>query len=197
MFFSYYEKIGSEIKDVTDEIPFDIPDNWSWTRLSSIIEIKSGNTYPSAMEKEVGEKLYVKVGDMNLQGNEFEILTSSRFVDEFKEEHLIYPPSIIFPKRGGAISTNKKKLVLKDSILIDLNTMGITPYEDVEIMYLYYWFQSVDLSKLYNGTSIPQINNKDIIPLLIPIPPLTEQKEICKKITALYEFVSEIEKSLS
>ena len=75
--------------------------------------------------------------------------------------------------------------------------MGITPYKGVEIMYLYYWFQNVDLSKLYNGTSIPQINNKDIMPLLIPVPSLTEQKEICKKISALYAEVREIEKSLN
>ena len=33
----YYEKVGSETKNITDEIPFDIPDSWKWTRLNSII----------------------------------------------------------------------------------------------------------------------------------------------------------------
>ena len=39
----HYEKIGLETKDITDEIPFEIPESWSWCRLGSIINIKSGD----------------------------------------------------------------------------------------------------------------------------------------------------------
>ena len=41
----YYEKVGSEVKDITDELPFEIPDNWVWTRFSTLIRIISGVSY--------------------------------------------------------------------------------------------------------------------------------------------------------
>ena len=193
---SYYEKIGEDIVCIDDDIPFEIPDSWSWARLESIGLIKSGVTYPAEQEQIVGEKMYVKIGDMNLKDNLYEIQTSTRYLNEYKTEHLIPKRSVIFPKRGGAIATNKKRLVLNDSILIDLNTMGITPNAQIEIMYFYYWFIGIDLSKLYNGTSIPQINNCDIAPLFIPIPPKKEQILIANAISTVFSIVSEIEKSL-
>ena len=51
----HYEKIGSEVRDITDEIPFDIPNSWSWVRLSSIGNIISGGT-PRTEVKENWEK---------------------------------------------------------------------------------------------------------------------------------------------
>ena len=41
----YYEKTGSEVKNITDEIPFDIPDSWCWARLGNLITIISGVSY--------------------------------------------------------------------------------------------------------------------------------------------------------
>lgn len=45
----YYEKVGSEVKDITDELPFEIPDNWVWTRFSTLIRIISGVSYDKMM----------------------------------------------------------------------------------------------------------------------------------------------------
>ena len=41
----YYEKVVSEVKDITDELPFEIFDNWVWTRFSTLIQIISGVSY--------------------------------------------------------------------------------------------------------------------------------------------------------
>ena len=124
---------------------------------------------------------------MNLPGNEREIVTSSRYLDEYNPSHLVPINSVIFPKRGGAIATNKKKLVLQKEILIDLNTMAFTPVSPVNLMYCYYWFLSIDLGKINSGSSVPQINNKDIEPLLFPIPPISEQEKIIQAITPLLD----------
>ncbi len=40
----YYEKTGSEVKNITDEIPFDIPDTWCWVRFSHIVNFALGKT---------------------------------------------------------------------------------------------------------------------------------------------------------
>ena len=66
----YYEKTGSEVKNITDEIDFDLPDGWEYIRLSSIAYLSSGFT-PAATElNSIGKIPYFKVSDMNTVGNE-------------------------------------------------------------------------------------------------------------------------------
>ena len=38
----YYEKVGSETKNITDEIPFDIPDPWEWARVDTLFQHNTG-----------------------------------------------------------------------------------------------------------------------------------------------------------
>ena len=163
-----------------DEMPFDIPDNWEWVRLGEIVFFTSGKQY---VEIESGIP-YIKVADMNLLENQNEIVTSSRFVAP-NNIGQITPYSIIFPKRGGAIATNKKRIVRQQPIFIDSNSMGITAYQKDIFNYLKVWFDTVDLGKLQTGTSVPQINNKELSPLLFPLPPLSEQHRIVAKIEEL------------
>ena len=160
-----------------DEIPFDVPDNWKWVRLRDIGYLTSGNQYT---EVEVGIP-YIKVSDLNLLDNQVEIITYSRFVG-VDNTGLIPTCSIIFPKRGGAIATNKKRIVKRYPIYVDSNIMSLTVINKAMLYYIRLWFDSIDLMKLQSGTSIPQINNKDLYPLLIPLPPLSEQKRIVAKI---------------
>jgi type I restriction enzyme S subunit len=138
--------------------------------------------------------MYIKVGAMNLEGNENEITTSNLFVNsnEKIDNALIPSRSIIFPKRGGAIATNKKRIV-NTPILVDLNTMAITCPLTFDFMYLRHWFSSIDLWELNNGTSVPQINNKDIAPLLLSLPPLEEQKAIVSVVNQLFAEVEQLE----
>lgn len=163
-----------------DEKPFDIPESWKWCRINQISYLTSGGQH---QECESGVP-YIKVADMNLPENKIEIRTSSRFV-KCSESDLVYPSSIIFPKRGGAIATNKKRKVLSMPICIDSNTMAMSLFCKEIFNYVYVWFVSLDLGKLSTGTSVPQINNKDIEPLLIPLPPLAEQKRIVEKLEQL------------
>lgn len=170
-----------------EEISFEIPENWVWCRLGEIAELKSGNQY--SYPKSDNGIMFVKVGDMNSEGNEIEIKTSSNYFerDSIKNSDLIPTGSIIFPKRGGAIATNKRRLVKREPILVDSNTMAVIPHLEISIEYFYQWFTTIDLSKLGNDGVIPQVNNKDLNPILFPLPPLSEQKRI----------VAEIEKQLA
>lgn len=165
-----------------EEIPFDIPKNWVWCRLEEIAELKSGNQY--SYRRSDNGIMFVKVGDMNSEGNEIEIKVSSNYFerDLVKDSDLIPTGSIIFPKRGGAIATNKRRLVKSESILVDSNTMAVIPHREMSIDYFYQWFTTIDLSKLGNDGVIPQVNNKDLNPILFPLPPLSEQKRIVEEI---------------
>lgn len=149
--------------------------------------LRSGTTIPTDEELESGPIPYIKVSDMNLPENAIQITNSSRFVNSSPESHLIPYGSTIFPKRGGAILTNKKRFVGVPQIIADLNTMAIIPFESkLDGWYGCYWMQSIDLRELNNGSNVPQINNKDMVKLTIPTPSMEEQKEIVRILDSLF-----------
>ena len=122
--------------------------------------------------------LYVKVSDMNLLGNEKYIVCANSYANEGISSKMLFPVgTLLFPKRGGAIGTNKKRIASK-VVCADLNIMGVIPSEKIRPLYLYYYFQNIDLGTLYNGSSVPQINNTDIAPMEIELFSLEKQDEI-------------------
>lgn len=164
-------------------------DSWEEKKLLDTCMLKSGNTIPSDAELERIENNaipYLKVSDMNLPNNLIKITTSSKFAFPINIAHLIPFGSTIFPKRGGAILTNKKRFVSVENILVDLNIMAIIPNNKILVnWYCYYWMQLIDLKTLNNGSNIPQINNKDMAKLNIWLPSLIEQTEIVRIIDNL------------
>lgn len=104
--------------------------------------------------------------------------------------NIMPPGTIIFPKRGGAIATNKKRLLLIPSTC-DLNVMGINAVEPLRA-YLWVFWQGIDLGALGDGSNVPQINNHDVIPLPLPIPPAAEQSRIAEEAERLLSIVSNL-----
>lgn len=184
------------IKD--EEKPFELPSGWEWCQLITVIELKSGVTLSKEIEKPEGEIPYLKVADMNLSDNLTEIKCSSRYINksEINTSNLIPANSIIFPKRGGAIATDKRRLVRKE-IAVDLNIMAMICPEQIELEYLHQWFLTVNLWELNSGTSVPQINNKDLYPLNFPLPPFNEQKRIVEKVNELMSLCNALEEKLT
>lgn len=165
---------------------------WEIKKLQEVCVFKSGTTIDSKLEKSDGEVIYAKVGDMNLEGNEDYITMSSRYVDlkSIKQNQIIPVGSIIFPKRGGAIATNKKRRVIKPTI-VDLNTMALVPSKVIDKDYLFFWFKQIDLSDLSNGTSIPQINNYSFNDVHISYPKsLSEQQRIVAILDEVFETIA-------
>ena len=142
---------------------------WIVKTIGDVCSLKSGDSKANKSPK--GTLPYVKVGDMNLPGNENCITCSSTYVDRVYNKRGIFPiGSILFPKRGGAILTNKKRMAAVE-ICCDLNTMGVIPSEVLNKHYLFQWFKILDLGTICSGSTILQLNNCDIAPLLIQIPP--------------------------
>lgn len=164
------------------------PYGWQKASIGACCTLKSGTSLPADKENEGGAIPYVKVSDMNYPGNEQYITTSSRFVSEQTAGTGVFPVgTVVFPKRGGAIGTNKKRLT-RIPICADLNVMGVTAGIRLTPQYLMAYFNNIDLGTLNNGSSVPQINNKDIAPLLICLPPMVLQEQFA-------DFVSQIDKS--
>ena len=177
-----------------------IPSNWRWVRIGEVCNIASGNT-PKGIEKvdnAVGIPYY-KVSDMNRVGNECymdesNILLSASDIEELGLK-LQPEGTIIFPKRGGAIRTNKKRILTKPSAY-DLNIMGLIP-KKVHTRYVFYWIKSIDLMRLADGSNVPQINHKDIDPLMVPLPPPQEQVKIVEVIDTLFSIADQFDESVN
>ena len=164
------------------------PFGWVQCTIGDCCTLKSGTSLPAEVENEGGSIPYVKVGDMNYPGNERYITISSRYVsEETAGKGLFGVGSIIFPKRGGAIGTNKKRMT-KLPICADLNIMGVSSNGKLLPEYLLTYFDLIDLGAFSDGSSVPQINNKNIAPLAICIPPMELQNQFA-------DFVKQIDKS--
>lgn len=171
---------------------------WKEVKLEDVCKFKSGTTIPKDLEHINGDIPYVKVADMNLPDNKVEICTSSKFgiLSELRESQIIPIGAVIFPKRGGAIATNKKRKVIKP-IIIDLNIMAIIPSEKINQNFLFYKMLSIDLTKLSNGGNIPQINNYSFDNEKILLPSLPEQQQIVAEIEKCFAVADEMEKAVN
>lgn len=164
---------------------------WLEKTIGEVCTLKSGTTINPKLEKNVGEIPYIKVADMNYLGNEIYITGSSRFLDkkDIGTGNFFPPGTTIFPKRGGAIATNKKRITVVP-IYADLNIMGVIPSEILDPKFLYYFFLNTDLRLLGSGSSIPQLNNYDIAPLKILIPKIDEQQRIVHILDEAFEAIA-------
>ena len=172
--------------------------NFEYETIGNILTIVSGNTPKGLNESHDDNGIYkfFKVGDMNTETNKLFMQDSNLMLSEETVKELkikLFPKgTVIFPKRGGSILTNKKRILSEESAF-DLNTMGIIPNEKVYSLYLYYWFFKLDLSKIYDGSSVPQINNKNIAPLEFPLCQYEEQQEIVNQIEKHFSIIDKLE----
>lgn len=146
-------------------------EGWVESSIGDICTLRSGTSVSVTLEKSEGEIPYVKVSDMTYAGNDTEIVASSRYLNMADiGKNAVFPTgTTIFPKRGGAILTNKKRLTALP-ICADLNIMGVIPPSNMHPSLLYFYFLNIDMRLIGSGSSIPQINNYDIAPLKISFP---------------------------
>ena len=144
--------------------------------LGQICDLFAGNSLPvgTTFDGQEHGLLLLKVGDMNLSGNEEIVQVAREWIDEDQVTGpAIRAPkdAIVFPKRGGAIATNKKRVLGRDCIL-DPNLMAVAPKvaSPISYQFLRVWFDLLDLSTLSNGSTVPQLNKGDLKPLELPLP---------------------------
>lgn len=144
---------------------------WEQRKLGEYVSITSGEA-PSKFE--VGTELYVKVDDLNY--NDKYVVDTQNKVAEHSIIKRVTKGSVIFPKRGAAIMTNKVRILGIDSYM-DTNMMSLSS-EKLDSEFLYNIISKEGLYKIADTSTIPQINNKHIEPYEVIIPSLDEQKRI-------------------
>ena len=181
----FTQGLRGELQKETEIGP--VPESWEVGQLGQFADIISTRMQYTALEKIVDDNrdgvrvLGIKVADMNLPGNEIELQTAAlkRRLDRGTAEYRCAPPrTIIFPKRGAAIATNKKRISTEWTVF-DPNVIGVVAGSRLDQIFLFQWFQMFDLRMITEPGPTPQLNKKNLLPLVIPIPPTrAEQCEI-------------------
>lgn len=150
-------------------------------KLGEVADFFAGASLPPGepFRAQEGGYFLVKVSDMNLPGNEKYVISAKEWSKAPGPRSATCPAgSILIPKRGGAIGTNKKRIAIRPSIL-DPNLMAISPDPStLDRDYLFHWLLQFDLSTIASGSSIPQLNKRDLEPLSLQVPPLASQRRI-------------------
>ena len=184
----YYEQIGQDIVDVSDEIPFDLPENWQWTRLGRIVRMSIGKT-PARGDASYWAKAtkpWVSISDM---ADYSHIKTTKEKISD-KAATLM---GAISPR--GSLLMSFKLTVGRTSIL-DIEAyhneaiISIYPYVDEEYALRDFLFYSLpilaNMGDSKDAIKGKTLNSKSLNSLLIPLPPLKEQRHIIQKLEELY-----------
>ena len=169
---SMLEKMFPQNGEKKPEIRFEgFTDDWEQRKLGEYVSITSGEA-PSKFE--VGTELYVKVDDLNY--NDKYVVDTQNKVAEHSTVKRVTKGSVVFPKRGAAIMTNKVRIMGIDSYM-DTNMMALTS-EKLDSEFLYNIISKEGLYKIADTSTIPQINNKHVEPYEVTIPSFDEQAKI-------------------
>ena len=168
----------------------EVPESWKIIQLGEIADVRGGASFPKAYQGNTeGKHPFYKVSDMNIAGNETLMQASNNWVEEdavkMLRAKLFSKNTVIFPKVGAAVHTNKKRLLSCDS-LVDNNVMGVTirDYALCIPYYLLYWFEFVDLVDFSNPGPLPSITANRVKNAKIPLSSLLEQCTIAEILQA-------------
>lgn len=185
----YYEQIGENCNDITDEIPFDLPYNWCWCRFSNIVSMTIGKT-PARGEQTYwinGKYNWVSISDMVDGGS---ISTTKEKVSDLAVKDVFSAPI----SEKGSLLMSFKLSIGKTSIL-DIDAyhneaiITISPIIDKEYAMRNYLFKVLpliaNLGESKDAIKGKTLNSKSLSNLLIPLPPLQEQQRIIEQMNRL------------
>lgn len=184
--------MGEIERCIDDDLPFEVPPNWCWSRLGGIGEWGSGAT-PSRSHPEYynGNIPWLKTGDLT-DGYIVEIPESiSQKALENTSVKLNPTGSILMAMYGATIG---KLGILTYPATTNQACCACKPVNGIEPLYLFYFLMSQRTAfiKRGEGGAQPNISKEKIVATLMPVPPLAEQKRIVAKIEELMPLVKTV-----
>ena len=178
---SYYEKVGGRTENISDKLPFDLPDGWCWARLKHICMMASGKSKPSEQIKDKPfEGCYPCFGGNGIRG----------FVDEYNQDGTF---SIV--GRQGALCGNIN--IASGKFYATEHAVITTIFSEIDFGWSNYTLDALKLNEYATGAAQPGLSVANVLNVFVPVPPKHEQKHIASTISSAFSFLAVIEKSLS
>ncbi len=187
-FACYYEQLNGKIADITEEIPFDLPDGWVWCRLGILCKIKGGKRVPKGDDllDEPTPHIYLRVTDMK-----------AGTICDFKKKYI---SEETFHKIAN-YTISKEDVYL--TIAGTIGLVGFIPekYDGMSLTENAAKLTNISINKLFLGKILtagyfqnifnekrtqvaqPKLALERVATVLFPLPPLAEQQRIVQAIT--------------
>ena len=196
---SYYEKFiaTGEVKCIDEEIPFEIPQGWEWERWGNISQsIQYGYNAP-ALEK--GVIRMVRISDIQDNKVVWDTVPFCMIEEQDIETYLLEENDILFARTGGTVG----KSFLVEEVPLESIYAGYLIRTRYSSLLCPHYMKAFMESQLYweqlkNGTiatAQPNCNGKTLAKMLLPIPPINEQKRIIEKLHRISSLVERYSKS--
>ena len=187
----YYEQVGKQSIDITEEIPFEINPSWQWIRLSCVADIYTGNSISESEKKtrftDVVGRYYIGTKDVGFD-NIVSYNNGVAIPKQYEHGFRIAPNhSILMCIEGG--SAGRKIAILNQDVCFGNKLCCFSPFINIG-KFIYYYLQSQSFIDMFNahktgiigGVSIAKVKE-----ILIPLPPIQEQQRIVAQIEKLFE----------
>ncbi|MGI6595057.1 MAG: restriction endonuclease subunit S [Christensenellales bacterium] len=188
----YYEKIGKTIENIDDEIPFDIPYNWSWCRFSMITQINGGFAFKSINYVDHNKGIRVlRISDFDENGFRNNKNVYHQYLETL-EPYLLEKNDIIMCMTGGTVGKSLLIKSLTEPMLVNQRVATIKLSNGIIPLYAYAFIQSGHIKNIINKSKNSTNDNisMDLLKSLIfPLPPLAEQARIIERLEKLESLI--------
>ena len=183
----YYEKIGKSVQCIDEEIPFEIPENWVWVRLGTIVDFSKSQSLPSSSIKESTWVLDLE----DIEKDSGKLLRKKRMKDVLSksDKHIFYKGNVLY---------SKLRPYLNKVIIADEDGACTTEILAFDFGYIFNKYAQLFLMSPFfvdyatadsYGIKMPRLGSKKGNNALFPIPPLREQQRIVEKIEQLMQLL--------
>lgn len=191
----WYEQVGTATpKDISDEIPFEIPENWAWARWGELSDsIQYGYNAPALQS---GRIKMVRISDIHDNKIEWDKVPYCQIKESEISTYLLQKNDILFARTGGTVG--------KSYLVSDVTTEAVYAgylirtrynFDLLSPQYLKFFMESsLYWEQLREGTiatAQPNCNGKTLGKMLLPLPPLAEQKRIVAKLEQVLPLAEE------
>jgi len=196
----YWEKVNNELICIDDEIPFEIPQTWSWVRLDSICSyIHRGKSpkYSDIMKYPVVAQKCNQWSGFSLEKAKF---IEPQSLSSYSDEQFLEDEDLMWNSTGlgtlGRMAIYYSRLNPYELAVADSHVTVIRSYKRfVKPKYLYFYFssntvQSVIEDKSDGSTKQKELATKTVKAYLVPLPPLEEQQRIINKVNEVTSIMS-------